>query len=29
MGPVNPIAWEDFELAGSGGLEECRRVVGT
>ena len=28
VGPVNPIAWEDFELAGSGGLGECRRVVG-
>ena len=28
VGPVNPISWEDFELATSGGLGECRRVVG-
>ena len=28
MGPVDPVAWEDFQLARSGGLGECRRVVG-
>ena len=27
VGPVNPISWEDFELARSGGLGECRRVL--
>ena len=28
VGPVNPFSWEDFELARSGDLGECRRVVG-
>ena len=28
VGVVNPVTLEDFQLAGSGGLGECRRVVG-
>ena len=29
VGPVNPLlGWRDFELARSGGLGKCRRVVG-
>ena len=28
VGPVAPIAWEDFQLARSGGLGVCQRVVG-
>ena len=28
VGPVALVAWEDFELARSGGLGDCRRVVG-
>ena len=27
VGPVDPISSEDFELAHSGGLGECRRVL--
>ena len=27
VGPVNPVAWEDFELAWSGNLGQCPRVV--
>ena len=28
VGPVDPVAWEDFQLARSGGLGECRRLSG-
>ena len=28
IGPVNPVAREDFQSTGSGGLGESRRVVG-
>ena len=27
MGPVHPLGWVDFELARSGGLGQCCRVV--